>query len=344
MAFKDFPEQQDVTRLLQRSLEHGRLAHAYLFHGADMSELEAVARTVAKTLICEQPPRVGASGLPLECCDACLNCRKIDGDNHPDVLWIRPESKSRIIKVEQMRELMRTVHLKPTQAKFKVAILVAADRLKVEGANAFLKTLEEPPADSILILLTTDPGQLLETILSRCLRLNFAGESSGRKDPALLAWLERFSAAAGAEGKSLLARYRLLSVLLARLGEMKAVIEETLTKRSPLERHPDIEPGLREQWEEELKAAIEAEYRRQRAELLGGVQWWLRDVWLETLRVGRELFAYPPLADAAQAVARRLSPPQAMENLRVLEETQRLLATNVQEGLALEVGLLKLKL
>ena len=206
MSFTDFPEQQDVARLLQRSLERGRLAHAYLFNGADLGELEAVSRTLAKTLNCEKPPRRGENGLALDCCDACLNCRKIDGDNHPDVQWIRPESKSRIIKVEQMRDLMHTVHLKPTQARFKVATIVAADRLKVEGANAFLKTLEEPPSDSILILLSTEPGQILETILSRCLRLNFAGEGIGRKDPALLAWLEQFSAAAGAEHKSLLSR------------------------------------------------------------------------------------------------------------------------------------------
>jgi len=93
-----------------------------------------------------------------------------------------------------------------------------------------------------------------------------------------------------------------------------------------------------------LTAAIEAEYRRQRAELLGGLQWWLRDVWLETLQLGREMFTYPQLTGAVEAVARRVSPQHAMENLGVMDETQRLLSSNVQEALALEVGLLKLKL
>jgi DNA polymerase-3 subunit delta' len=344
MAFTDFSEQQDVVQLLQRSLERGRLGHAYLFAGGQLNELQAVARTLAKTLNCEQPPRRTANGLALDCCDACLSCRKIDGENHPDVLWIRPESKSRIITIEQMRDLMRTVHLKPTQARFKVAVVVAADRLKAEGGNAFLKTLEEPPADSILVLLSTEPQRLMETLLSRCLRLNFAGESGPQRDPGFLAWLTHFSQMAVAEQGSLLSRYRLLSVLLNKLNTLKAEISETLTKRSPLERYDDVDPSLREKWEEELVAAIESEYRRQRSDVLLGLQWWLRDVWLQTLQFGREALAFAALADSAQAVARRVSPQEAMENLRVVEKTQRLLASNVQEALALEVGLLELKL
>jgi hypothetical protein len=92
-----------------------------------------------------------------------------------------------------------------------------------------------------------------------------------------------------------------------------------------------------------LEAAIEAEYRRQRADLLLIVQRWLRDVWLQTLETGRELLNFPQLT-SAENVARRISRDQALENLQVIEGTQRLLHTNVQEALALEVGLLKLHL
>ena len=330
--------------MLQRSLERGRLGHAYLFHGADLGALEAVARTLAKTLNCENPARPTGEGLPVDCCDQCLSCRKIEGDNHPDVMWLRPESKLRVIKIEQIRDLLQTVYLKPTQAPFKVATIVAADRLTVQAANAFLKTLEEPPADSILILLSTEPQRMLETILSRCLRLNFGGEAAQHRDPEFVAWLQNFSALAAAEHKSLLGRYQLLSVLLNKLTELKEATGEALSKRSPLETHDDIDAKLKEKWEDELAAAIEAEYRRQRAELLSGLQWWLRDVWLQTLRLGQEMFTYPQLAEAAARVAQRVSPQQAMENLHLLEQTQRLLASNVQEALALEVGLLKLKL
>ena len=344
MAFDQFPEQKDVVRLLQRSLERGRLGHAYLFSGAELGELEAVARALAKTLNCENPARRGPSGLALDSCDACLSCRKIDSANHPDIIWIRPESKLRVITVDQMRDLMQTIQLKPTQAAFKVAVLVAAERLNVQAANAFLKTLEEPPADSVLILLTTEPQRVLETIVSRCLRLSFAGEGGVCREPSMLAWLRDLSQLAAAEHRSLLSRYQLLSVLLNKLNELRASISTALTSRSPLESNEDAEPKLREKWEDELAAAIEAEYRRQRAELLVGLQWWLRDIWLETLRLSRDMFTYPELAAMVQAVARRLSPEQAMDNLRLLEQTQRLLASTVQEALILEVGLLRLRL
>jgi DNA polymerase-3 subunit delta' len=344
MSFSSFPEQKDVVQLLQRSLERGRLGHAYLFGGTDLAELEAVARNLAKTLNCESPPRRAANGLPLDSCDACLNCRKIDAETHPDVWWIRPESKTRVILIEQIRQLLQVVHLKPTQAPLKVAVIVAADRLNVQAANAFLKTLEEPPADSVLILLSTEPRRILETVLSRCLRLSFAGEGGRLRDPSLLAWLKDLGARAVADRGSVLARYRLLSVLLNKLNELRLAITETCTKRSPLQRYEDAEPDLRERWEDELDAAIEAEYRRQRADLLVGLQWWLRDIWLATLRLSGKRFTDPDLAGMVQQIAGRITPGQAMQNLRQLEQTQRLLTSNIQEALVLEVGLINLHL
>jgi DNA polymerase III subunit delta' len=353
MAFKHFPKQTQGVQLLQRSLARGRLGHAYLFTGHQLEELESLARTLAKTLNCRKPVRTG--GVATDCCDECPACRKIDNDTHPDMHWARPESKSRVVTIEQMRELMREIQLKPTEAEYKVAIITAADRLNPQAANAFLKTLEEPPAKSVLILLTTEPQRILETILSRCLRLNFSGDAVPPLDPAQTEWLAQFGALAATEQKTLLGRYRLLDVLLQKLGEIRARVGEALTARSPLQRYEDVEKDLREKWEDELAAAIEAEYRRQRADLLLLVQWWLRDVWLSTLRsstatenghapaVGNELLNFPQIA-GAEAVARRLTPRRALENLQILEQTQRLLHTNVQEALALEVGLLKLQL
>lgn len=347
MSFADFPEQKQVVELLQRSLERGRLGHAYLFTGHQLAELEALARTLAKVLNCTQPVRRTPNGPAVDCCDACASCRKIAEDNHGDIQWVRPESKSRIITVEQMRELMQQVHLKPNDAQYKVATIVAADRLNVQAANAFLKTLEEPPAKSVLILLTTEPQRLLETIVSRCLRLNFAGEGAKLLSPAVMDWLSGFSEMASQEQKSLMTRYRLLGALLKKLTEVKEEIEKALSAKSPLERFDDVETDVRERWEKELSAAVEAEYRLQRSDLLLALQWWLRDVWVRTLAQngadGSELLNLPQLESAAK-VARRISVKQAVDNLRILERAQRLLSSNVQEALALEVSLLKLNL
>jgi DNA polymerase-3 subunit delta' len=341
--FSDFPTQTKVAQLLQRSLERDRLAHAYLFTGNSIGELEGMARTLAKTLNCQSPPKRGANGLALDSCDQCDSCRRIDSANHPDVLWIRPESKSRIITIEQMRDVMQTMNLKPTMAEYKVGVIVGADRLNTAAANAFLKTLEEPPAKSILILLTTEPQRILETILSRCLRLSFAGEGV-HFEPGQVEWLSAFGSAAAAAAGGLLARYRLLGLIMKKLGEQKEQIEKALSARSPLERYEDLDPKMREKLEDELVAAIEAEYRRQRTDLIGALQWWLRDVWLQTFVAGAELLTFPSLAPAGRTVAARLSSSDALSNLEVIDRLQRQLHTNVQEALALEVGLLKLKM
>jgi DNA polymerase III subunit delta' len=341
MSFKDFPEHQQGIRLLQRSLERRRLAHAYLFTGHQLDELEGIARALAKTLICLQPAAAG--GIAIDSCGACPGCRKVEGGNHADVHWVRPESKSRVITIEQMRELMLELNLKPTEGGYKVAIIVAADRLNVQAANAFLKTLEEPPAKSVLILLSTEPQRMLETMVSRCLRLNFAGDGPRPLAPAEKEWLTRFSEMAASEQANLLGRYRLMGVLLQKLNELKGAIEESLAARSPLERYEEVEKELRDKWEEELAAAVEAEYRRQRTDLVSILQRWLRDVWLQTMATGGELLSFPELTGTSR-VARRVTPPEALENLQIIEGTQRLLHTNVQEALALEVGLLKLSL
>jgi DNA polymerase-3 subunit delta' len=344
MAFSAFPDQKDNIELLQNSLARGRLGHAYLFDGHDLSQLEAVACTLAKALNCENPPARGKNGLALDSCDQCPICRKITNCTHPDVLWVRPESKSRVITIDQMRDLMHTIQLKPTQAAWKTAVIVAADRLNIQAANAFLKTLEEPPGQSVIMLLSTEPDNVLQTILSRCLRLRFAGEGARLRDPAFVEWVGQFSQLASGDQGTILNRYRLLSLLASHLAGIKASVQENLTKRSPLERYEDIDPKQRERWEDELDAAIEAEYRRERADVLVGVQWWLRDIWLTSLRQPAEALTFKSATNATNRIAGRLAPARALQNLGVLDSTLRLLSGNVQEALALEVGLLSLSL
>lgn len=347
MAFHDLPALRQSVQLLQRSLERGRLGHAYLFTGSDLQPLEWTARTLAKTLNCANPIR--REGRAVDCCDQCSACKKIEHGTHADVHWVRPESKTRIIMVDQMRELMREIQLKPNEAEFKVAILVCADRLRTEAANAFLKTLEEPPGKSVLILLSTEPQRILETIQSRCLRLNIGAPAGPALSAGQRQWLGHFTEMAAAEQKSLLARYRLMDAVAARLTDAREAVEKTLKERSPLQEYEDAEKDLVEKWEAELTASIEAEYRRERSELLSVLHRWFRDVWIQTTLSTK---ASSPAADllhfgestASTRLAARLSPSDALHNLQVIEQLQRWLYTNVQEALALEVGLLKLRL
>ena len=308
-----------------------------------MGQLESIARTLAKTLNCANPAQAGQERHPVDCCDSCAPCRNTDQETHPDIHWLRPESKSRVIRAEQMRDLLDVMHLKPNEDGYKVAVLAGADRLNTQAANIFLKTLEEPPQRSVMLLLSTEPQRLLETIVSRCLRLRFGAGTAPTISPEDDAWIGEFGQLAAAEESSLIGRYRLLALLLKRLGEKKAVVQEDLEERSPLQQHHDLEKSLKDRWESELAAGIEAEYRHQRTDLLRLLQQWLRDIWLGTLQADRSLLTFPDRAGTVE-LAQRITTRQALDNLGVIEQVQRLLHSNVQEALALEVSLLKLDL
>ncbi|HTI68344.1 MAG TPA: DNA polymerase III subunit [Candidatus Limnocylindria bacterium] len=329
--------------LLRRSISRGRLAHGYLFTGDEMETLEGVAERLAKVLSCETPPERSESGLPVEACGHCNNCRRIGAHNHPDVTWVYPENKMRQISVEQTREVIRLMGLRPMETGGKVVIFVGADRMNSAAANAFLKTLEEPPPKTTLILLSIEPTRLMETILSRCQRLSF-GAGQVRFDQAVVDWVAEFGRAAADSSAGVLPRYRLLGTLLGALGKARTAIEDSLAEASPLNRYPDATPEQKERWGDELTAAIEGEYRRKRGEYLNGLQAWLRDVWLMSEGMGSDVLFLAQLRDAGRVVSKRLKPVEARNNVELWEGTQRLLHTNVQEALALEVGLLRLKL
>ena len=277
-----------------------------------------------------------------DCCDECLACRKIEHGNHADVHWARPESKSRVITIDQTRDLMREIQLKPTEAEFKVAIIVAADRLNVQAANAFLKTLEEPPPKSVLILLSTEPQRILETILSRCLRLNFSGDGKRELNPAEQEWLEHFGALAAGEQKTLLGRYRLLDVLLQKARRNPRARGRITLPRARRSKNTTTWKRIcatngRTSWPPPSRPNTAASAPTCSCSCNGGCA----TSGCTPLAAGKELLTFPEIA-GAETVARRISPRQALENLQTLEQTQRLLHTNVQEALALEVGLLKL--
>ncbi|HRI13625.1 MAG TPA: hypothetical protein PLX89_11545 [Verrucomicrobiota bacterium] len=337
------PATDNAHELLRRSLERGRLGHAYLFVGDAPEVLQDAATLLAQTLLCSQPKAKSATGIGLLPCGQCSACRRLAHLGHPDVTWIRPGKKSRIISVAQIRSLIHMAEMRPTEARYKVGIVTGTDRMRVEAANAFLKTLEEPPPDSIFILLTTDVDRLLETILSRCLRLNFA---SGiiRVDDTVSAWLTEVAQCLTSEDPSLLQRYRMLQSLLTALGSARTEIEASLGAASPLEKFPDASAEQRERWEDELEAAVEAEYRRRRGEFLAGFHAWLRDLWIHSLGGAGDVFL-PQLAESSQRLGSRIASADAQANLEHWERTQRLLlSTNAQEALVLEVGLLRLRL
>lgn len=159
MAFDKLLGQETAIRLLKDDLDSGRIHHAYLFTGKKGVGKRTLALEFARALFCH-----GQEG---EACGNCLACRKIDHSNHPDLSIVRI-SEGDSIKIEQIRELQRELAFRPYEGQWKVFIIEDADKMTPEAANSLLKTLEEPPAYGLIILLARETESLLPTIISRC--------------------------------------------------------------------------------------------------------------------------------------------------------------------------------
>lgn len=159
-GFRDLVGQERAVRLLQRGLKTGRTAHAYLFTGPEGIGKRTAALALAQALNCQQGDAMENG------CGVCLSCRKVARGLHPDVQVIGPEGAA--LKIEQVRALEADAVLGPYEGRRKVFILDSAEKLTEQAANALLKTLEEPPGWTVLVLLTTTPSALPLTIVSRC--------------------------------------------------------------------------------------------------------------------------------------------------------------------------------
>ncbi len=165
MSFSDVIGQEKPTKMLQGILSAGKLATAYLFSGERGVGKYKTAVAFASALNCESP--VGP-----DACGSCASCRKIDSGRHPDLKIVTPENG--LISVEEIRAVEEFLSYTPYEGKKKVVIVDDADLMNMYSANAFLKTLEEPPDNSIIILVSSRQEMLAETILSRCLKVRFS--------------------------------------------------------------------------------------------------------------------------------------------------------------------------
>jgi DNA polymerase-3 subunit delta' len=163
MTFSDIYGQEGPIDVLKRAVEKRRVPHAFLFYGAEGVGKRTTALVFAKALNCE------AGGA--DACDACASCRKIGGGNHPDLIVIEPEGQ--FIKVADIKELQERMRFRPLEGARRVVIIDDAERMNLTSANSLLKTLEEPSAVNVFILVSSRPHMLPMTILSRCHRLRF---------------------------------------------------------------------------------------------------------------------------------------------------------------------------
>ena len=163
LPWLDKPWQQ-----LEQARVQGRLPHALLIKGQSGVGKRVLADQLAAALLCEQ---VDAGGQP---CGRCQSCRWLQAGTHPDLLWVTPEEAGKAIKIDQIRALNTTLEMTSHGGRYKIAIIQPADAMNVNAANSLLKTLEEPAANTVLLLLTAAPGRMPATIRSRCQQLEVA--------------------------------------------------------------------------------------------------------------------------------------------------------------------------
>lgn len=161
--------QERATKILTNSINRNRFAHAYLFKGDKGTGKKAIAAHFIKVFFCHE--RNGADP-----CGTCKDCLRIDSGNHPDVHIISPDGQS--IKIDQIRQLQKEFAYLGVESRKKAYLLEHAERMTNQAANSLLKFLEEPSEQTVAILLTEQPQNLLDTIISRCQVISFQPVSS----------------------------------------------------------------------------------------------------------------------------------------------------------------------
>jgi len=309
-------KEKALERLIEAKKDR-RLAHAYLLEGG---------AGVGKTWLAQQLSALVLGATPQSVVE------------HPDYHAVAPESKSRRIVIDQMRELEGILHLKPMLGATKVAVIHDADRLQPQAANSFLKTLEEPPPGCHLFLTTSLPDAVMETILSRCISVPLrASATPPPSEGAEAVAAALIAALLQPGGPDLAAAIRFARIFQKSTSAVRTRVAAALEAELKLEvkRYRDTTDA---KWgterDDQIKAQAEAAVIRERSELLQATA----EVLAGALRCHH--LSTEAKLDSYRRIAEVNPPHVLLRRLDALERTRGLLARGVQEGLALESGFL----
>ncbi|TMP90602.1 MAG: AAA family ATPase [Verrucomicrobia bacterium] len=308
--------------LLRRAHEQNRLAHAYLFSGPPGSGKQRLAAELASLV----------NGTPSS---------DVFSARARDIFVAQPESKSRRIVIEQIRDLEHALQMRASNGRRKVAIVSDADRLQPQAANAFLKTLEEPPKDSLLLLLSALPEALPETILSRCIAIPLAPEGHPKNKAEEKQLVKLLQQTVCEQSWNIQYAYRLAQefqrLLRAVREQIKSETDQALRQEET--RYKDSTDGAwLEEREEYYKALTESFYLQRRAGLIETLFAWWSDVLRSSNRVERRNL--PNAGKETGELASRFTTVEILRRIQRLEELRDHLSRNIQEALAIEVAFL----
>ena len=300
---------ESAYQLIEKAIDAGRTAHGYLIVGSIRGEAMELAERVLERLFGQEHVKDRA---------------------HPDIHWLTPEMKSRVIAVDAMRgRIVDPMTQTAFSGGWKAGVVVAADRLQKESANAFLKTLEEPPPKTIFLLLTETPEQLLPTIVSRCQRIDLM-KPGGRRlaEP----WLSRTLTILSAENLAgVTAKAAAAMRLAGLLAEIKEKAEELVGEETAFD---DDGPG-EETTKEQVKALVESRYREFRADFALALDSWFRDLAAVRAAGADAPLRNPDYRTLLVGRAGRLTLAQAFRNIEAVAELARAFERNMKEEMVL---------
>jgi DNA polymerase-3 subunit delta' len=338
MPFSEVIAQERAVSALRAALRRGALHHAYLFGGPPGTGKAQAARLLAQAANCEGAEVAAAGGFRDEPCGTCRSCRKIAADNHPDVYWLAEErvmakagrwepkggrTPSKDIVVDQVRDLVdHRLAMKRFEGRRRFVIIDPADAMNAQAQNALLKTLEEPPDETTLVLVAGSPDSLLPTIRSRCLRVAF----QPIPDALVISTLE-------AEGRSP-AEARLAAALAGgSLGRARALEPAELDAlHEAVRRAAGLDPDDALGW-----LAFARDHGGDRAEAAAVCE--LLGVWLRDVLAAQTGGGSPALLDLAgetAGAAAALSPAEVVRRREEVTATVLALGQNASPVLALE--------
>ncbi len=310
----------DTFELVKRAIDGGRPAHGYLIVGPVRGVAMDLAVRILQALFCkgERKP-----------CGACDTCRHVAERTEPDIHWVFPEKKSRIISADQIRDkLLSAIAQTSLAGGWKAGVLVGADRLNDASANAFLKTLEEPPERTLFLLLSDAPQQLLPTIISRCQRIDLdAIRELGEP------WKGRvIETLASPMYDRPLERLAMANLLFSVLTDIKTKAEQLVLEESKEDSKVDEDDDV-------FDAKASARYREMRADFLLTLTRWFRDLFVLTAGGDDALVYTRSKLEVLKARAGKLSLAQAIYNLNAVEELSRQMERSLSEETLLAYAL-----
>ena len=327
--------QERAIDFLKRVISRGKIPHAYLFAGIPGIGKSTTALALTAAINCQEQ-------IEGEACTQCPSCRQIAGGNFLDLLMIEPDGQN--IKIEQMRDLNRTLGFKPLSGKYRVTIIRQAEMMTDEAANSLLKTLEEPPENNILILNVTEPQALFPTIISRCQKVLF------RPIPvrAVADWL-MVHQGLDKEEATVLAK-----ISEGSLGRALQMCEEGFFKMreevlSDLIRLPELT------WEQTLEKALHYARKGKKggrdtgnggaslSDILSIWKSWYRDLLLVRLECPPSLLINADFFQKLQKMSRRTNIENLIESFSIMDQSQRDLIQNRNLDLMMENALLSLR-